>query len=93
MTSVKLRSQIRISIDILRAVEEEGPAKPTRILQKANLSHDRLVKYLQELVTKNLIAESWSNGCRYYTLTKSGAVFLEEIERSEASFTGLGLTF
>lgn len=39
------RSRFRICVDIMRLIQREGDqAKPTRILNNANLSHDRLVK-------------------------------------------------
>ena len=55
---------------------EIGLAKPSRILQKANLTHDRLVKYLGELNRRRLIEENTGNRLRYYTLTDSGFKFL-----------------
>jgi predicted transcriptional regulator len=36
-------------------VKAEGTAKPTRILYGANLSHERLTKYLEELEVKGLL--------------------------------------
>lgn len=51
----KQRSPLRIKLDVLNAVKDEGEAKPTHILYKANLSHERLVKYLEELTAKGLI--------------------------------------
>jgi len=57
MQPQKTRSRIRIYYDILLSVMEEGNAKPTRVLYKANLSYDRLVKYLDELISKGLLQE------------------------------------
>ena len=89
----KPRSKIRIYLDILRAVESGGAAKPTHVLQKANLSHVRLVKYLGELVDKKLISENEDNGNRYYTLTPEGIKFLDELKRAETFVSGFGLSF
>jgi predicted transcriptional regulator len=90
----KARSKIRIYMDILRAVQlDGGKAKPTHILQKANLSHERLTKYLGELVDRKLIGENLDNGNRYYTLTDSGIHFLEELGKAEKFVDGFGLTF
>ena len=50
----KQRSVLRINLDILNAVRDEGEAKPTHILYKANLSHERLVRYLEDLTTKGV---------------------------------------
>jgi predicted transcriptional regulator len=90
----KPRSKIRIYLDILRAVERDGgKAKPTHVLQKANLSHDRLTRYLGELVQKHLVSENEENGNRYYTLTPEGTKFLEELKRAESFVSGFGLSF
>jgi predicted transcriptional regulator len=89
----KPRSKIRIYLDILRAVENGGKAKPTHVLQKANLSHDRLTKYLGELVEKKLVSENEDNGNRYYSLTEEGIKFLNELKRAESFVSGFGLSF
>jgi predicted transcriptional regulator len=80
-------------MDILRAVKEDGQAKPTRILQRANLSHERLTRYLGELVGKSLVKENESNGNRFYSLTEEGSKFLEELEKAESFASGFGLNF
>ena len=77
----------------MRAVSDDGKAKPTRVLQKANLSHDRLVKYLGELVEKKLVTENEEAGNRYYMLTPEGIKFLEELKRAETFVSGFGLSF
>ncbi|MDG6996178.1 MAG: hypothetical protein JRN52_09665 [Nitrososphaerota archaeon] len=90
----KPRSKIRIYMDILRAVQEDGgKAKPTHILQKANLSHERLTKYLGELVERNLVGENQDNGNRYYSLTETGVKFLDELLKAEKFVGGFGLSF
>ena len=89
----KPRSKIRIYMDILRAVQEDGMAKPTHILQKANLSHDRLTKYLGELVQKNLVKENQDATNRFYTMTEQGIKFLDELKKAETFVSGFGLGF
>lgn len=80
-------------MDILRAIRAVGLAKPTRILQKGNLTHDRLLKYLGELETKKLIEGNGGKGYRYYTLTDSGIKFLEKMERNESYLSEFGFCF
>ena len=63
------------------------------MLQKANLSHDRLTKYLGELVEKKLVSENEDNGNRYYSLTEEGIKFLNELKRAESFVSGFGLSF
>lgn len=77
------RSKIRIIADILRAVGEEGEARVTKILLHANLSHGRLMKYLEELLGKGLVEEVEESGGKAFRLTEKGFRFLEEFERAE----------
>lgn len=79
----KYRSQMRIYVDIMRVIQrEDNRAKPTRILYGANLSHDRLLKYLEELKTLGVIEEI-NNEERLYKLTQKGVEFLNEFIRIE----------
>ena len=87
----KQRSSLRINLDILNAIGAEGSAKPTHILYKANLSHDRLVKYLDDLTAKGLIEVQQEGENRSYKMTPKGVSFLLEIRRAEAFVQGFGL--
>ena len=78
----KYRSQIRIYADILRVVErEKGDAKPTHVLYGANLSHDRLVKYLAQLKEQGLVDERGASDRTTYSLTEKGTIFLNEFKK------------
>ena len=88
----KQRSVLRIKLDILNAVRDEGEAKPTHILYKANLSHERLVRYLDDLTGKGLIGMKKEGENRTYTLTPKGVSFLIEMRRAESFVQGFGLT-
>ena len=87
----KQRSVLRINLDILNAVSEEGEAKPTHILYKANLSHERMVRYLDDLTGKGLLQMNQDGENRTYTLTPKGVGFLLEMRRAEAFVQGFGL--
>ncbi len=87
----KQRSVLRINLDILNAVKDEGDAKPTHILYKANLSHERLVKYLDDLTGKGLIEMRQEGDARTYRITPKGVGFLIEMRRAEAFVQGFGL--
>lgn len=86
----KYRSQMRIYIDVMRVIQrEDNRAKPTRILYGANLSHDRLLKYLEELKTLGVIEEVANEDDRFYKLTQKGIEFLNQfraIERFAGAF-------
>jgi len=85
----KYRSQMRIYVDIMRVIQRENnQAKPTRILYGANLSHDRLLKYLEELRSLGVIEEA-GEGDRCYKLTQKGIEFLNQfrgVERFAGAF-------
>ncbi len=77
---------------MLSAIQAEGEAKPTHILYKANLSYDRLAKYLEELAAKGLITEKTEEENRYFVLTPQGREFIKEVRKAEAFIGGFGLT-
>jgi predicted transcriptional regulator len=86
----KYRSQFRIYVDIMRVIQRENnEAKPTRILYGANLSHDRLVKYLEELKNLGVIQESGSDD-KIYSLTQKGIEFLNNFRRVESFASAFG---
>jgi predicted transcriptional regulator len=88
--SAKYRSQLRIYVDIMRVIQRENnEAKPTRILYGANLSHDRLVKYLEELKTLDVIQESGTED-KIYSLTQKGIEFLNNFRRVESFASAFG---
>jgi predicted transcriptional regulator len=87
----KQRSVLRINLDILNAVQDMGDAKPTHILYKANLSHERMVKYLDDLIAKGLIEMKQDGENRTYKLTPKGVGFLLEMRRAESFVQGFGL--
>ena len=88
--AAKYRSQLRIYVDIMRVIQREGnEAKPTRILYGANLSHDRLVKYLDELKTLAVIQETGTDE-KVYSLTQKGIEFLNNFRRVESFASAFG---
>lgn len=84
------RSKLRIVVDILEVIKEEGGAKITQILYGANLSYDRLIKYIDELKALQLIEERRVNGVKYY-LTDKGVKFLEEFKKIERFAEAFGI--
>lgn len=86
----KYRSQMRIYVDIMRVIQrEENRAKPTRILYGANLSHDRLVKHLEELKSLGVVEEITDQDDQFYSLAQKGIEFLNQfrtVDRFAAAF-------
>jgi predicted transcriptional regulator len=91
LSSERPRSALKIYLDMLVTVRDEGNTRPTRILYKANLSHDRLVKYLGELSSKGLIEERTDDDGKFYVLTQKGLDFINQIKKAEAFVMGFGL--
>jgi predicted transcriptional regulator len=86
----KYRSQLRIYVDIMRVIQRENnEAKPTRILYGANLSHDRLVKYLEELRGLKVIQEGGTED-KIYSLTQKGIEFMNNFRRVESFASAFG---
>ena len=87
----KYRSQMKIYVDIMRVIQhEENHAKPTRILYGANLSHDRLLKHLDELKTLGVIEEVVESDDRFYRLTQKGIEFINQFRAVERFATAFG---
>lgn len=76
---------MEIIYDILSSVQaKQGRIKPTHLLYKSNLSHKKMVLYVQELMQKGMLAEEGDpkhEGKRMYLLTDQGAKFLAEFRR------------
>jgi predicted transcriptional regulator len=88
------RSKMRILADMMRAIQSEGEegTGPTKILYAANLSHDRLTQYLEELIEKDLIKdENPESDNRIYHLTEKGREFLREFIRMERFSEAFGI--
>lgn len=88
----KQRSTIRIYLDILAVIDEEGKAKTTRILQRANLPHDRLMRHVSELQKRGLMEESENGGSRYYSVTPKGLEFMKEVRRAQSFLSAFGVS-
>ena len=80
MRRPKYRSRLSIIVSILEAIAS-GEDKPTRIMYHANLSYDRLQKYLSSLVEMGLIEEIKMDVGMRYRLTPQGHTFLRDARR------------
>jgi predicted transcriptional regulator len=68
------RGKIEIMADVL-ALSTSG-IKKTHIMYKANLSYEQILYYLNQLLTKGLIAQDVSDGALVYRTTEKGREFL-----------------
>ena len=87
------RSKTRIYADILDSLlRRGGKSGPTHILLGANLSHDRLVKHLNQLVELGLISEDVDNGDKIFKLTDRGRKFIVEFVKVEKFAEAFGIS-
>jgi len=84
------RHKLQIYHDILSAIREEAMtedgAKPTRIQHLANMSYDKLSRYLDELEAKQMI-----NKANILSLTEHGHEFLREYLKIKELIERMGL--
>jgi predicted transcriptional regulator len=86
------RSALKIRLEILETVRDEIPSKSSKIMRIANLSHERLVRYMEELVSLGLVNEKRDNGAKSYTLTSTGLEFVNQLREAETFVASFGLS-
>lgn len=73
----KKRSRMDIISDMLKKVKEkDGKIKPTHLMYKANLSHNQMKLYLNELIEKGFVEKNSSEKVNEIAITKKGRDFL-----------------
>ncbi len=78
----KRRSRLDIICDMLSSIQDKGgKIKPTHLMYKANLSHNLLNTYLEELVDKNMVKEMELNNYKYLIITDKGLEFIQNIKK------------
>jgi predicted transcriptional regulator len=86
------RSKARIYADILNSILKlGGKSGPTRILYGANLSYDRLMRHLGQLIELGLIAEEKKDGETVFKLTDKGRTFVLEFVKVEKFAEAFGI--
>ena len=87
----KYRSKLRIYADIIGTIDREGgKTRTTKLLYGANLPHDRLKEYLDQLLQRGLVKEVKENDHSSYELTPAGIRFIQEFRRMEKFAEGFG---
>ena len=91
--SLERRSKVSILRDILHTIQEKGGrSRPTHILYGANLSHDRLKKYLDSLEAEQFIRKIQEDGQSFYEITQKGLEFLSTYNKMKRFFGAFGVS-
>ena len=86
------RSRLTIFSDILRVMQRNsGSARSTQILYGANLSHKRMMQYLNEMKEKGFIESASAKGKVVYKMTKKGQEFLTEARKVKQFTEAFGI--
>ncbi len=88
---VSYRTSVQIVADLLTATEQSGQhgIKTTSLLTKANLSHSRLSKFLNNLTGSGLVNKIEFDGKNTFVITEKGKQYLE----SYAKFADMAESF
>jgi len=80
---VSYRTSMQILGDLLTATEQSGQEgiKTTHLLSKANLSHSRLTKFIENLTGNGLINKIEFDGRHTFVITSKGRQYLESYEQ------------
>lgn len=88
---VSYRTSMQIVADLLTATEQSGQQgiKTTLLLTKANLSHSRLSRFLENLTGSGLINKIEFDNKNTFVITEKGRQYLE----SYAKFASIAESF
>ncbi|MCH7965865.1 MAG: transcriptional regulator [Thaumarchaeota archaeon] len=84
---------MQIMADLLIVTEQSGldGIKTTHLLTKANLSHSRLSKFLENLTGANLINKIEYDGKNTFVITSEGRQYLESYKQFSNLTDSFGL--
>lgn len=85
------RNKLEIFYDILCGIEKEGlqgKVKPTRVQQQCNMSYDKFLKNIHELIKRNLITKNPS-----LEITREGRDFLQDYNKIVDFLIKMKLTY
>lgn len=88
----KRRSRLDIICDMLISIQDKGgKIKPTHLMYKANLSHNLLGSYLEELIEKNMVKEIEINNYKYLIITDKGMDFIQNLKKMKEFQEAFGI--
>ena len=90
---VSYRTSMQIVADLLTTTEQSGQEgiKTTSLLTKANLSHSRLGKFIENLTGAGLINRIEFDGKNTFVITPKGKQYLESYKKFSEISESFGL--
>ncbi|MFB5605010.1 MAG: winged helix-turn-helix domain-containing protein [Nitrosarchaeum sp.] len=90
---VSYRTSMQIVADLLTATEQSGQQgiKTTSLLTKANLSHSRLSKFLENLTGSGLINKIEYDNKNTFVITEKGRQYLQSYVKFSSIAESFGL--
>jgi predicted transcriptional regulator len=85
------RSKGRVVMDILGAIQREGPVGVTRLLTVANLTHGRIQEHLGLLEQNGLVAQADGGERSGWVITEKGNQALQELLRVDRAMRDFGI--
>lgn len=75
------RGRLEIIKDILKIIQDNNNSiKFTPLLRKSNLSSQRFLEYINELIKKEFVKEVMNKKNKYIVLTEKGFMYLRKYE-------------
>ena len=90
---MKYRTSIQITAELLNSTKDSGMngIKTTNLIQKTNMSHNRLKTLLFNLTNIGLVNEIKFDGRNTFVITQKGMIFLDEYSRFNELANSFGL--
>ncbi|MBS3136750.1 hypothetical protein J4401_07400 [Candidatus Woesearchaeota archaeon] len=86
------RERSDIVLDMLLSIQGRGGRiKPTHLMYKANLAHQQMKAYLEELVGKDFVRKVREKDYEYIIITDTGLKFVEKIAQMKEFERTFGL--
>ncbi|MFH1424893.1 MAG: winged helix-turn-helix domain-containing protein [archaeon] len=85
------RTKMEIIYDMLGSIRAKGGSiKPTHLMYKSNLSHKKMMEYVNELLEKTLITETETKEGKNYAITEAGDEFMAEYNKLKKFIDAFG---
>ncbi len=90
---MKYRNSLQITAELLNITKDSGMngIKTTNLIQKTNMSHNRLKTLLFNLTNIGLVNEIKFDGRNTFVITQKGMIFLDEYSRFNELANSFGL--